>query len=115
MRTGKITWSPLYIAIDLIAVVALTVINNGCDLRSGLPTPCTGYLGRPFKNTSCEMGKVLHSLLANIGGLVYNRCNGYLEHPFKKEIDLGFHDPPLCLCQMILNHRKNRKIILMQK
>ncbi len=37
---------------------------------------CTGYLGHPFKNTSCEMEKVLHSLLANIGGLVYNQTSG---------------------------------------
>ena len=36
---------------------------------------CTGYLGHPFKNTSCEMEKVLHSLLANIGGLVYNQTS----------------------------------------
>ncbi len=36
---------------------------------------CTGYLGHPFKNASCEMEKVLHSLLANIRGLVYNQTS----------------------------------------
>jgi hypothetical protein len=35
-------------------------------------TPCTGYVGHPFKNKPVETENDLLSLLANTGGLVYN-------------------------------------------
>jgi len=40
-------------------------------------------------------------------------CIGYLEHPFEKETTLGFDDPPLSLCHMVLSDPKNRKIVHM--
>ena len=40
-------------------------------------------------------------------------CIGYLEHPFEKETALGFDDPPLSLCHMVLSQPKYKKIVHM--
>jgi hypothetical protein len=42
-------------------------------------------------------------------------CIGYLGHPFEKETPLGFHNPPISHCQVVLSHRRSKGIVLVHK